>query len=464
MRYADARVTVWPGVSRQPRRSERVSQAACAMQQGRDMATQWRFACLVVAVGIGVVSNATAPAAALQQVLVARGSVWRYLDGGADPGAGWTGSAYSDTSWPQGAAQLGYGDGDEATVVSYGGNAAAKAITTYFRRTFTVSAAAAFRRLDVELLRDDGAVVYLNGVEILRDNMPSGPISATTLAQTAVGGSDESVYVAGTAGVGVLHDGVNVLAVEIHQSSPASSDISFDIGLTASDTGPTLTRGPYLQRGTPNGIVVRWRTDLPTDSVVRYGTAVGALSQSASSSTLATEHVVALSGVTADTRYVYSVGDSTGALPGGDASYGFTTSPGAGQAKRTRIWVIGDSGTGGSWARAVCDAYSAFDGGRSPDVWLMLGDNAYSSGTDAEYQVGVFDVYQTLLRSSVLWPTLGNHDGQSADSATQSGPYYDIFTLPSAAEAGGTASGTEAFYSFDYGRIHFVCLDSYESS
>jgi hypothetical protein len=111
----------------------------------------------------------------------------------------------------------------------------------------------------------------------------------------------------------------------------------------------------------------------------------------------------------------------------------------------------------------VRDAYLGFAGGISPDLWLMLGDNAYNSGTDAEYQVGVFDVYQTPLRSSVLWPTLGNHDGVSADSATQSGPYYDIFSLPAGGEAGGVASGTEAYYSFDYGRVHFVCLDSYES-
>ena len=98
-----------------------------------------------------------------------------------------------------------------------------------------------------------------------------------------------------------------------------------------------------------------------------------------------------------------------------------------------------------------------------PDLWLMLGDNAYNTGTDAEYQSGVFDVYPSLLRGSALWPTLGNHDGASASSATQSGPYYDIFTLPTAAEAGGVGSGTEAYYAFDYGAVHFVCLDSYGS-
>jgi hypothetical protein len=111
----------------------------------------------------------------------------------------------------------------------------------------------------------------------------------------------------------------------------------------------------------------------------------------------------------------------------------------------------------------VRDAYASFAGGASPDLWLMLGDNAYSSGTDVEYQTGVFDVYPAMLRTSVLWPTLGNHDGISADSATQSGPYYDIFTLPGGGEAGGVPSGTEAYYAFDFGRIHFVCLDSYET-
>src|SRR5216117_1053841 len=111
---------------------------------------------------------------------------------------------------------------------------------------------------------------------------------------------------------------------------------------------------------------------------------------------------------------------------------------------------------------AVRDAYLAFTGSRHTDLWLMLGDNAYPDGTDAQYQAAVFDMYPALLHNSPVWPTLGNHDGQSADSATQSGPYYDIFTLPTQAEAGGVASGTEAYYSFDYGNMHFVVLDSFD--
>jgi hypothetical protein len=126
--------------------------------------------------------------------------------------------------------------------------------------------------------------------------------------------------------------------------------------------------------------------------------------------------------------------------------------------------VLGDSGTANASAARVRDAYAAFTGTRGTDVWLMLGDNAYNSGTDDEYQGAVFDMYPETLRSVPLWPTFGNHDGRSAHSSTQSGPYYDIFTLPADGSAGGVPSTTEAYYSFDYANIHFICLDSYESS
>jgi hypothetical protein len=92
----------------------------------------------------------------------------------------------------------------------------------------------------------------------------------------------------------------------------------------------------------------------------------------------------------------------------------------------------------------------------------MLGDNAYSDGTDSEYQAAVFDMYAAMLRKSVLWPAFGNHDGHSASSRLQTGVFYDIFTLPADGDAGGIASGTEAYYSFDYANIHFICLNSHD--
>ena len=225
----------------------------------------------------------------------------------------------------------------------------------------------------------------------------------------------------------------------------------------------TVTRGPYLQTGTPTSVVVRWRTDVATNSRVSYGSAPGSLTSAVDDPTSKTEHEVTLSGLTADTKYFYAVGTTTGILAGNNASHFVLTAPTPGTPKPTRVWVLGDSGTANASAAAVRDAYFNFTGTRHTDLWLMLGDNAYNSGTDAEYQAAVFNMYPTMLRKSVLWPTLGNHDGASANSATQSGPYYDIFTLPRDGEAGGVASGTEAFYSFDYGNIHFIVLDSFET-
>ncbi|MEO8189746.1 MAG: FG-GAP-like repeat-containing protein [Acidobacteriota bacterium] len=226
----------------------------------------------------------------------------------------------------------------------------------------------------------------------------------------------------------------------------------------------TVTRGPYLQLQTPRSAVLSWRTDVPTDSRVRYGSAPSAPGASVTDPAETTEHRVTVSGLSPETRYYYSVGTSSAALAGGDATYSFMTAPLAGASKPVRVWVTGDSGTADANARAVRDSYLSFAAGRATDVWLMLGDNAYVNGTDAEYQAAVFNTFPGFLRNTFLWPTLGNHDGYSASSATQTGPYYDIFTLPAAAQAGGVASGTEAYYSFNYANIHFVCLDSYGSS
>jgi hypothetical protein len=93
----------------------------------------------------------------------------------------------------------------------------------------------------------------------------------------------------------------------------------------------------------------------------------------------------------------------------------------------------------------------------------MLGDNAYENGTDSEYQAAVFDMYPTILRQSVLWPTIGNHDTAQSSNPPAGLPYFAMFTLPANAEAGGMASGTEKYYSFDYANIHFICLDSMTS-
>ncbi|MCG8455852.1 MAG: metallophosphoesterase family protein, partial [Holophagales bacterium] len=237
---------------------------------------------------------------------------------------------------------------------------------------------------------------------------------------------------------------------------------------------PMVVRGPYLQTATATSIVVRWRTDVPTPSRIRYGTDAATLPQVVKDPQLATEHSLRLEGLSPESTYFYAVelaGPPTPpAEPDGPPRreslgqvYSFRTPPETGRRRPARLWVIGDSGTADDSARRVRDAFYAYTSGQPPDLWLMLGDNAYATGTDAEYQAAVFEMYPDLLATTSVWPTLGNHDGLSADSASQTGPYYDIFTLPTAGEAGGVPSGTEAYYSFDHGNLHLICLDSFET-
>lgn len=170
------------------------------------------------------------------QILVPTGSVWSYLDDGSDQGVAWRAPDFPDSGWDSGPAQLGYGDGDETTIVGYGLSSSEKHITTYFRHTFQVVDPGAVASMTLEVLRDDGAIVYLNGNEVFRSNMPSGPVDFETPAVVPVAGAAEDAFFSAYLSAALLQPGENVLAVEIHQSSPTSSDISFDLSLEGNTT------------------------------------------------------------------------------------------------------------------------------------------------------------------------------------------------------------------------------------
>lgn len=165
--------------------------------------------------------------------LIPQSSIWRYSDASSTPTGSWASTDYNDATWKLGTAQFGYGDGDEKTVISYGSNSQSKYITSYYRRVFQINNLAAVKELTLKLMRDDGAVVYLNGNEVLRSNMQTGAVSFSTLASTAASGTDESTFFEFTIDKTYLLTGTNVLAVEIHQSGATSSDVSFDLGLDA---------------------------------------------------------------------------------------------------------------------------------------------------------------------------------------------------------------------------------------
>jgi hypothetical protein len=165
--------------------------------------------------------------------VVAPRSTWRYVDTGMEP-AGWTAFAYADGEWKAGPAPLGYGDTDLATKIFSGSaDAGTRVITAYFRRSFTVTNPSMFSSLTVNLQRDDGAIVYFNGTEVIRSNMPSGAPTSSTFAVASMNSPEESLYNPFLLPASLLRTGTNVIAVEVHQVSVTSSDIRFDLELIA---------------------------------------------------------------------------------------------------------------------------------------------------------------------------------------------------------------------------------------
>jgi hypothetical protein len=212
--------------------------------------------------------------------IVPAGSVWKYLDTGTNLGTTWRSSSFNDGLWAAGPAELGYGDGDEATTVNCGPSFPAcnsgNFITTYFRRSFSIADSSIYAGLTLRLLRDDGAVVYLNDIEIFRSNMPNGTITSSTPASSVIGGTDESAWFSTIVDPANLRTGVNVLAVEIHQSSATSTDISFNLQLIGSIVQNTLFRETFesITSGTLLNAHPEWR-DNGSGPTVNSGIGVG---------------------------------------------------------------------------------------------------------------------------------------------------------------------------------------------
>jgi hypothetical protein len=232
-----------------------------------------------------------------------------------------------------------------------------------------------------------------------------------------------------------------------------------------------VVRGPYLQRLSSTEVTIRWRTDVPTHGRVRFGTSLTDLALYPEGTSAQTDHAVTLTGLRPETTYFYAIATPDTILAGGDTEHRFVTAPESGARRPTRFWLLGDAGHGtraGSFAPDVRDAMTAWTaanplaGRPGPDHLLLLGDNAYPKGTDADYQNALFDTHGTVLRRVPVWPAIGNHDLDSPgyDEEAQTGAYFDIFTLPARGESGGVASERESYYSFDVANVHVVVLNS----
>ncbi|GLB52025.1 hypothetical protein NBRC110019_10640 [Neptunitalea chrysea] len=191
---------------------------------------------------------------------IASGGIWKYNDNGVDLGTSWYDPSYDDNSWLFGNAVLGYGDGIESTTLDYGTDASNKYPTYYLRHTFTVDDASVIGDLVFNVQKDDGVVVYVNGTEAFRLNMPTGVITYDTYASSAIGGSDEEAWIEVETS-NLLVTGENVIAVELHQAGATSSDLRFDMSVDYNAPALDVTDYPvskdeewyYLDQGTDLG-------------------------------------------------------------------------------------------------------------------------------------------------------------------------------------------------------------------
>ena len=264
---------------------------------------------------------------------------------------------------------------------------------------------------------------------------------------------------------------------------------------------PPFARLPYVQASSPDRIHVLWRTDGPIRPVVRWGSrpdrldrvvspeaivvraSLGTQGQSVPTrwQSLRTPENLALpklhsapvgtfqyeariDGLDPDSVHYYAVFDGDRRLTPESEDHRFRTQPRPGTVRPYRFWVLGDSGTGREAQRAVHEGMRRWvqRDGRPLDFWIHVGDMAYGTGRDVEFQSRFFESYTDTLRNLVCWPAMGNHEGHTSKGSTGIGPYYDAYLVPTRGESGGLASGTEAYYSFDHGNIHFICLDSHD--
>jgi hypothetical protein len=191
--------------------------------------------------------------------IISSGDSWYYFDSGTDLGTTWMDTTYDHSTWKQGNTEFGYGDSDETTEVSYGSNSSSKYITTYFIKNFTLTTEQQYSdQFILNLLKDDGAIVYLNGQEIIRANMDSGTVNYLSTSTSSISGDDESTFTTYTIDSNYFLEGENTLAVEVHQNTASSVDLSFDLELfcstpdadsyisTSSDYDLTMTTDTYL--------------------------------------------------------------------------------------------------------------------------------------------------------------------------------------------------------------------------
>lgn len=230
-----------------------------------------------------------------------------------------------------------------------------------------------------------------------------------------------------------------------------------------------IIRGPYLQQPTTNSIVVRWRTNIPTETKVNFGTNINSKTNSASNNEITTEHILKIENLQADTKYYYEI------VPNVDFAalnfnHFFITTPKKDSKRAMHFWAGGDFGDLSNFVYQtnqadVRDSYLAYSKKFNTDMWLWLGDNGYGGNRDDLLQTAIFDFYGPKILTKIPFSaTLGNHEFDEDpinQQKTRDVHLLKVTSPPTNGEAGGIPSKNKAYYSFDYGNTHFICLDSY---
>ena len=401
--------------------------------------------------------------------LVEVSSEWKYFDLGKDLSDRWNKLNYNDSNWKEGNGQFGYGDEDETTVINFGDDKENKFPTTYFRKTFKIEDPAIYQQLYVQVLRDDGAVGYLNEVEIFRTNMPQGEISYKTYAEDAASGGEEDVFNIYEVDAKLLKRGKNVLAVEIHQAYSSSSDISFDLqlantkhlekenyGLTEKQlkhaTQPrfkkTFLKNPYLiTSGKNTEMTVLWQLNKSEEAIISWGADSSYSLGSAVTNEYGEDHQhkYLISNLTPGTKYYYKV------TVNNITKEGSFLSPPKNDAAEVKFIAYGDTRSYPENHNKVAkQIHKTLQKDPAYQTFILFnGDFVDDGDIEADWDLEFFDpqykYIQYLLSHIPYQSSMGNHE--------HSGILFEkYFPYPYI---------NKRYWSFDYGPAHFIILDQY---
>jgi acid phosphatase type 7 len=371
-----------------------------------------------------------------QVQLIASGETWSYLKGYSEPSTNgalrWFAPGYNDSGWATG--RSGFSTPDRYGEITLFTDYNAGYSTVYFRKKFTATNISNIAELVLRADYDDGFVAYLNGHEVARRGVPgvvNAPVPFNAVATYHLRGPGETVVLTNAAQYMV--DGMNVLAVQVAGMGGSDLNMSFVPELLAN-----VIRGPYVQNTTSASSQIIWATLSAVASAIEYGTNITQFVRQEVSAS-ATNHVAAIRGLEPDTTYFYRVVNRFDSVETFTDWYSFRTFKLSGP---VTFNVVGDSG----WA-SVAQLQIAEQMERAPADFLMhVGDIVYFAITHYNADLRNFSIYREEMRNRPWFLALGNHEMYGDPKAA-----LELFHLPT-----NSVTGTEHYYSFDHGDVHFA--------